>query len=315
MKTKFSIYLLRLFLFSILCFAACGKNDLRKNELKFEQEKEQEENFEDIKRSKNQVQKKEKTDRFSLIDAKGNTLEERVRSPENYQRIKAEKGSFLEFLRRYGLKEDKSSVLLHNGDKKTNQKAHIAVFTLPLEKGDLQQCADSIIRLYAEYFWKTNQHDRISFLFVSGFKADYNKWKNGYRINVKGNQVSWVKSALYDDSYENFCKYLRMVFAYSGTMSMENETTEIGLADLNAGDVFLKGGSPGHVVMVIDVSVDEDGKKAFLLGQGYMPAQEFHVLKNPKHEKDPWYYEKEFSYPLETPEYVFQEGSLKRLSY
>ena len=27
---------------------------------------------------------------------------------------------------------------------------------------------------------------------------------------------------------------------------------------------------------------------------------------------DPWYYASELSYPLKTPEYVFQEGSLKR---
>lgn len=39
------------------------------------------------------------------------------------------------------------------------------------------------------------------------------------------------------------------------------------------GDVFLKGGSPGHVVMVVDLCENEEGQKAFLPGQGYMPAQ------------------------------------------
>ena len=47
----------------------------------------------------------------------------------------------------------------------------------------------------------------------------------------------------------------------------------------------------------------------------YMPAQEFHVLKNPNHEEDPWYYESELTYPLFTPEYTFDEGSLKSLNY
>jgi hypothetical protein len=29
----------------------------------------------------------------------------------------------------------------------------------------------------------------------------------------------------------------------------------------------------------------------------------------------PWYYEDEISYPFQTPEYTFEEGSLKRLKY
>ena len=79
--------------------------------------------------------------------------------------------------------------------------------------------------------------------------------------------------------------------------------------------MFLKGGSPGHVVLVADVCENEEGQKAFLLAQRYMPAQEFHLLKNPLHDEDPWYYEREVEYPFVTPEYTFHEGSLKRLNY
>ena len=46
-----------------------------------------------------------------------------------------------------------------------------------------------------------------------------------------------------------------------------------------------------------------------------MPAQEFHLLVHPAHKEDPWYYEEEISYPLETPEYSFGKGSLRRLMY
>lgn len=52
-----------------------------------------------------------------------------------------------------------------------------------------------------------------------------------------------------------------------------------------------------------------------MLAQGYMPAQDFHVLKNPSHDTDPWYYEEEVIYPFATPEYTFEEGSLRRLTY
>ena len=59
-----------------------------------------------------------------------------------------------------------------------------------------------------------------------------------------------------------------------------------------------------------------EGQKAFLLAQGYMPAQEFHIINNPLHENDPWYYAEEMSFPLETAEYTFAEESMiRRLNY
>ena len=66
--------------------------------------------------------------------------------------------------------------------------------------------------------------------------------------------------------------------------------------------------------MIVDVCENEEGKKAFLLAQGFMPAQQFHIIKNPRHE-DPWYYEDEVTYPFYTISYTFEEGSLKRVMY
>ena len=250
-----------------------------------------------------------------ILNPEGMTLETRFLVPDRYTREEAEGGSLTEFLRSYELKEDGSSVLLYNGREKGNQKAHAAVFKLPIEEEDLQQCADSIMRVYAEYFYHTGQQERIAFHFSNGFLADYEKWREGNRIKIDGNDAYWAKTASYDDSYETFRSYLRMVFAYAGTQSMAGESEEISLPEIEVGDVFLKGGSPGHVVMVVDVCRRENGKKAFLLAQGYMPAQEFHVLKNPEHKEDPWYYEEEIVYPFHTPEYTFEEGSLRRLGY
>lgn len=250
-----------------------------------------------------------------LTDPEGMTLETRVKPPEGYARAEADRGSLCAFLREYALKEAGSPVLLYDGSRKGNQDAHQAVFALPIEAEDLQQCADSVMRVYAEYFRETGQKEKIGFHFVNGFYAEYARWRDGYRIRVDGSGAAWTKSAGYDDSDENFRKYLRMVFSYAGTLSMEAESEQIPLSDLACGDVFLKGGNPGHVVLVADVCENEEGQKAFLLAQGYMPAQEFHLLKNPLHDEDPWYYEREVEYPFVTPEYTFPEGSLKRLNY
>ena len=250
-----------------------------------------------------------------FIEPAGSTLETRILTPEGYMRKTAEEGSLLDFLRNYPVKEDGSPVLLYDGSKKWNQDAHIAVLDLPIENVDLQQCADSIMRVFAEYFLASGQSERISFHFTNGFEASYMKWVEGYRIQVDGNDVSWVKSAEYDDSYESFVKYMRMVFTYAGTLSMDAEAEEITIENLQPGDIFIKGGSPGHVVMAVDICENEQGKKAYLLAQGYMPAQEFHVLINPLLERDPWYYEEDIRYPFLTPEYVFEEGSMQRLNY
>lgn len=81
-------------------------------------------------------------------------------------------------------------------------------------------------------------------------------------------QSVWVSGGARDGSYENFKKYLRMVFAYAGTLSMEQESKKIKLSQVVTGDIFLNAGSPGHVVMVVDVCESADGKKAFCLDRG-----------------------------------------------
>lgn len=252
-------------------------------------------------------------DELKLIITDGKTLDSRISAPEGYSRTEAEKGSFAEFVRQYKMKENKSPVLLYDGREKGNQSVHAAVFALPIENYDLQQCADSIMRMYAEYYWHTGQTDRISFHFTNGFICDYPKWRDGYRVRINGNDVSWSKDANYDDSYDTFTKYLRIVFSYAGTLSMESYETEIiSVDELDIGDVILKGSNPGHVVMVADVCENKVGEKAFLLAQGYMPAQEFHVITNPNHKGDPWYYESEMTFPLKTAEYTFADETMVR---
>lgn len=251
----------------------------------------------------------------AIINPEGMTLETRISAPAGYTRTTEAEGSLGAFIRAYGLKEDGAKVLLYDGSEKTNQNAQAAVFTLPLENRDLQQCADSVMRMYAEYFLATKQYDRMVFHYSDGFEAAYSKWIQGYKIKVTDGNATWVSDSTCDSSYESFKEYMRLVFAYAGTYSMKSEATAINISDIQIGDIFLKGGSPGHVVMVVDTCVDENGNKAFLLAQGYMPAQEFHVLKNPLHEDDPWYYVNEVVYPFDTPEYTFEEGTLMRLSY
>ncbi len=257
----------------------------------------------------------EDTDEWVAINPDGVNIISRINTPNNFTRDEDLQGSFAQFVRNYPLRDNNSQVMLYNGKEKYNQNIHIAVFDMPLLEGDLQQCADSIMRMYAEYYYNQKLFDKICFQFVNGFLCDFKNWSEGYRVDVSGNETLWVKQAEYSESMETFEKYLRMVFSYSSTLSMEKESEVQTIDDIKIGDIFLKSGSPGHVVMVVDVCENAEGEKAFLLAQGYMPAQEFHILKNPKYDNDPWYYVDEVEFPLATPEYTFEEGSLRTLLY
>ncbi len=247
-----------------------------------------------------------------FYDTEAMTLKERIHTPEGFHREEVETDSFAAFMENYALYKDGKKVKLYDKTLKQNQDAHVAVLKMKLVEGDLQQCADSIIRLYAEYFYQNKMYDKMNFHLVNGFACEFSKWAEGMRVSFSGSSTTWTQSAAANDDETVFEKYLRFVFAYASTISLSDESKKIKKAEIQAGDIFVQGGSPGHAVMVLDVCTDDSGRKAFLLGQGFMPAQQFHVLKNPLHEDDPWYYVDELTYPLQTPEYTFEKGSLKR---
>ena len=247
-----------------------------------------------------------------FINEEGKTIKERIIVPQGFERIKLPEDSFGEYLRNLPLKPHGSKVKYYNGIVKLRD-VHVAVIDMDVGQRDLMQCADSVIRLRAEYLYKRGYYDKIHFNFTNGFRADYKKWREGYRIRVEGNNTSWVKKESYNGDYTTFRKYLDMVFAYAGTLSLSKEMKRVFLEDLSIGDVFLEGGSPGHCVIVVDMAENKNtGEKIFLLAQGYMPAQEIHVLKNPENsDGNPWY-SANFGERLYTPDYVFTKEQIYR---
>ncbi len=203
-------------------------------------------------------------------------------------------------------------MLLYNGTKKRNQTAHHAVIDMAIGKKNLQQCADAVIRLRAEYLYGSRRFDEIHFNFTSGHRVDFSKWAQGFRPVVSGSSVSWKKRSQPDSSYQSFFRYLETVFMYAGTASLEKELEETAAPGMEAGDVFIHGGFPGHAVIVLDMAENSAGERVFLLAQGYMPAQDIHILKNPANAKlSPWY-SLDFGQELQTPEWKFARSELRR---
>lgn len=252
---------------------------------------------------------------FSVVSLWGQTIESRMAPPGEYIREACINGSFAAYLRNLPLLPEGSKVLLYNGQPKRNQAAAFAVVDMEIGKSDLQQCADAIMRLRAEYLWAQKRYGEIKFNFTNGFPVEYKKWAEGNRIKVNGNKTNWYAAGSADYSYKTFRNYLNMVFMYAGTASLSKELVKVPYVSLQAGDVFIQGGSPGHAIIVIDVAVNpKTGKKVFLLAQSYMPAQQTHVLVNPNNRVlSPWY---ELSATDEgyivTPEWTFQKKDLKR---
>lgn len=237
-------------------------------------------------------------------------LADRIPAPKGFTRKKSKKGSFEAWLRELPLKPEGTNVKLFDQSLKGNQHAQYAVVELDVDPVDLQQCADAVMRLKAEYHYSKKEFNKIHFNFTSGHKVAFEDWSEGKRPKVAGNNVSFVQSDKKGTDYKNFQKYLRQIFTYAGTASLTKELKKINMKDIAAGDVFIQGGFPGHAVLVLDVVENEAGERQFLLGQSYMPAQDFHVLKNPN-SRNPWY-SNQIQGQLETPEWTFQLEDLKR---
>jgi predicted nucleic acid binding AN1-type Zn finger protein len=232
--------------------------------------------------------------------------------PPGYLRDTVAPNTFAAYLRNLPLRKDKT-VYLYSGKPKKNQDAQFAVIAIDCGKKDLQQCADAIIRLRAEYLFKQRKWNAIQFHLTNGDLATYTDWRNGIRptFNPLNNKITWQQTAAIDTSYMGFRKYLELVFAYAGTISLAKELSPT--QEITIGNVFIQAGSPGHAVIIVDVATDiQTGKKIFLLAQSYMPAQDIHILKNPNNPAlSPWYAD-DFDQILITPEWKFNRKDLKK---
>ncbi len=247
----------------------------------------------------------------NLIVKEKSELNTRINTPQGFVRTTDSENSFASYLRSFPLKKHGEKVYLYNGNEKNRQDVHAAVLEISIGTKDLQQCADAVMRLRAEYLYKTKQYDKLHFNFTNGFNATYSKWMQGYRISIKGNKTKWYLATQPSTSRESFNAYLEIVFSYAGTLSLLKELKKKSLDLIEAGDVFLFGGSPGHAVMVMDVAVNVKTKeRIFMLAQSYMPAQNIHILKNfNDSEISPWFKLKADEI-LKTPEWDFAANSL-----
>jgi hypothetical protein len=199
--------------------------------------------------------------------------------------------------------------------KVSPQNNHLAVVDIDIGTRDLQQCADAVIRLRAEYLFDKGRYDQICFRAVSGDPMPYRSYRRGMRP-PRGKAGPWTFKAGADNSRVAFRRYLDCVFRVANTASLERELRAIpDYREVEIGDVFIeaaRGGKPGHAVLIMDIAQNQAGQRLFLIAQSYMPAQSIHILHNPgDRQLSPWY-RPTADGSLFTPEWRFPPSSLKR---
>lgn len=241
-------------------------------------------------------------------------LAEAIPPPPSARRVELPEASFGAWLRGLPLLPAGAPVLLYDGTTKPNQSAQHRVVDLDVGDRDLQQCADAVMRLRVEYLWSADKRGAIAFKLTDGTPWDFPSYLGGVRLKLVGKKAERQPGSPRAATRETLRGYMRTLFTYAGTASIAGELPKRELAALTAGDVLVQGGFPGHAVLVLDVAEDDRGARYFLLGQSYMPAQQFHVLKNPTDPSlSPWYRADALPGGAMTPEWgPFTDRDLRR---
>ena len=134
----------------------------------------------------------------------------------------------------------------------------MAVVDLPLLfRADIEQCADWGFRFWTEFHQQTGRTDHL-YLFDYG----------GRRLNFR-------------DSKQTLKKFLKRAMIYANSHSLKLGCQSVDTFDLRPGDMVIQNerGGLGHVSIIMGVCRNKWGKRLYLIGYGFMPAQQFHIEK------------------------------------
>jgi hypothetical protein len=207
--------------------------------------------------------------------------------------VRVESGAFGAWLGTLELAPADEPVRTHSGAVVAHRARVVRLLLVP---GDLQQCADSAIRLRAE--WLEQQDAEITFHATSGDPMPWSRWEGGERPYESDNRLHWRPGT--QGGWE---AYLAAVFTWAGTRSLTFDT--VAADEPSPGDLLVDPGSPGHAVVLLDVA-KRDGELLLLVGEGFMPAQSFHVELGPV---DGWW---RWEDGLALPHWSFEGTQLRR---
>jgi len=191
--------------------------------------------------------------------AQKKTIRNSIDTPEGYLRVEFHEESYSNWIRNLPLKEN-PTILDYRGYTLSRDCFYsiFAVIDMPLLfNSDLEQCADYCMRFWAEYHKDMNRLDSL------------------YLFDYSGNKKKFAGSG---KTYINFLKW---AFSSSNSYSLKMGCKKVSRDELIPGDMIVQNesGGIGHVSVILDICKSEEGKKLYLIGYSFMPAQEFHIEK------------------------------------
>jgi len=196
-------------------------------------------------------------------------------TPANHETV-TKKGSWAYFLQH--LPEKEGPVVDFTGRPVRFQQKHTTVIDYDIGNRDLQQCADALMRLRAEYLFSQQRFNKIHFHFTSGHDYSFLAYCRGQRPVVNGNQTHFVTTHASAANHQSLRRYLDLVYAYAGTLSLAKELKPA--KRFTIGTVVISPGSPGHCFIICNEAVTPAGDTLYKLVEGYTPAQSMYVLNN-----------------------------------
>lgn len=144
--------------------------------------------------------------------------------------------------------------------------------------GRVEQCADIVVRLVAEYANGNGNADEIVFRSLSGQRIEWKRWLQGrYAVNTDASAIIYHAGAARTETPREFDEFLTFVMSYVNTASLRRDWREVAPGDIQIGDVLIQpsclGAGMGHMSMVVDACEDSAGNRLYLFVDGYTPAR------------------------------------------
>lgn len=210
------------------------------------------------------------------------TLAAAIPTPPGWERIPAPPGSFAAWLRELPLAAPGTPVKDWRGDEVYGGDDEYvkAVIAIDVGRSNLQQSADVVVRLHAEWQWSLGRRDQE---YVSATKdpLPYARYAEGKRTLAQGPHLYWVKQRDPNDvnDYDAFRDFLDAAFLWINSPALRMQSEPVAADALMPGDFFVRRDKSGHTVVVLDVVTRANGERLALLGQGIAPAMNPHVLR------------------------------------
>lgn len=229
-----------------------------------------------------------------IIKCKELKIFTRFHTPTDYSRTQSS-SLFGKWLNDLALKNCDTPVYTFDEKKKPNPNIYVGVLDLDQPKKNVQFNANAIISLRLEYFYQTKNYSELDKLALIETKpTPYTKYVNG------------------DFSKTAFESYLIYYLENTTATTIKQLLKPIQFEKIQIGDVFFQTGNiKNHAVIIMDIASDKNGKKIFILAQGYYPSQDIQILANPSNDNiSPWYEAK--AGILLTPEWRFATSDIMR---